>query len=210
MARTTFKLEGFKELDAALAALPDGLARGAAKRSMKKAGEIIAAAQRALAPVGPTGNLRDSISVQVKARNLTGLAEFGGVLSDGGSRQEAKQALRSARGERGSEGTRIVVNVGSSAPHAHLVEFGTVERHWLTGGIHIRGGRVGRGKGRRRILFTLSKGKSTGIMPANPFIRPAFDATKGVALAVLKHELAADVQRTAARYARRRAKKIGT
>lgn len=57
-----------------------------------------------------------------------------------------------------------MVKVGARAPHAHLVEFGTKERHTATG-------------------------KSTGTMPKRPFIRPAFDKTRSRVLAVFRAEI---------------------
>lgn len=53
------------------------------------------------------------------------------------------------------------------AQHAHLVEKGTKRRFW-----------TGR-KARKRGIESKLKGKSTGIMPAAPLMKPAFDATKG-------------------------------
>lgn len=170
--RGSFRLEGFKELDAALAELPASLARGASKRAVGKAARIMADAQQALANPG----LKDTIVVSTKARNLTGLAEFGAVLGSGGSAREAKQALRGARRTRGSEGTRITARVGSTSPLAHLFEFGTAPRTQKT------------------------TGRYTGVMPAEPFVRPAFDSKVGLVTSAIKAELAADIAKTRARY----------
>lgn len=176
--RGGFKLEGFAELDAKLAALPDRIAKGAAVRGMKKASRVIADDQERLANPG----LRDTIVVKAKARNLTGLAEFGAVLGSGGSRREAVGALRGARRDRGSEGTRVTVRIGSTSPLAHLFEFGTAPRTQKT------------------------TGRYTGIMPAEPFVRPSFDNNKEAALAAIKREITVEIGKSTARLERRASK----
>lgn len=178
----TFEIEGFAELDDKLRALPDNVAKRATIRAVKRASDLMAEAQRRRAPRGPTGNLRDSIRVTAKSRNLTGMAEYSAVLQSGGTHGAAQSAMREARRGNDSAGTRIFVLIGSTSPHAHLVEFGTGPRH------HEK------------------TGKFTGVMPAHPFIRPAFDETKGQVIAAFKSELAMEIQRTDARLARRAAK----
>jgi hypothetical protein len=64
------------------------------------------------------------------------------------------------------------VRIAVTAPHAHLVEYGTVER------FH---------KG----------GKSVGVMPANPFVRPAWDASSGQALATIRTTLSSEIAKIA-------------
>lgn len=178
--RGGFKLEGFADLDAKLAALPNNIARGAALRGMKKAGNLMADEQRALAPV-EDGTLVASIGVAGKSRNLAGLSEFGAVLRGGGSRGQVKAALRGARAG-GSSGTRISVRIGPTAPHAHLVEFGTGPRYQKT------------------------TGKFVGVMPAQPFIRPAFDVKKGAALTAIKREITVEIGKAQGRLDRKAAK----
>lgn len=173
-------LAGFSELEAKLAELPNNIAKNATVRAMRRAGDMMAEEQRRLAPHGPTGNLAESIRVTAKSRNLTGLMEYSAALNGGGSHRDAQLAMRAAR-RGGSEGTRIFMLIGATAPHAHLVEFGTVERFHKSG-------------------------KSVGVMPAQPFIRPAFDAKKGAVLAAIKSELTAEIERTTARLARKAAK----
>ncbi len=70
----------------------------------------------------------------------------------------------------------------SALPHAHLVEFGTGER------------------------FT-KDGKSTGTMPAEPFMRPAWDQHKSSMADGVGAELWEEIERTVARKSRRDAKK---
>ncbi len=78
--------------------------------------------------------------------------------------------------------TRVTVYVGSSAPHAHLIEFGTKDR-------------------------TQKKtGRFTGRISPNPFLRNAWDSTKEIALKILARELRAQIY-AAARRLRKRAEK---
>lgn len=179
------ELEGFANLEKALAGLPANIGKAVARRAIKEAGEQMADRQRALAPVDD-GELRDSINVKVRSRALDGLSEYGAVLQAGGSKRAASQALRKAKrqardnGE--SLGNRITVTVGAAAPHAHLIEFGTKPRkHKKTG-------------------------KSTGAGPAKPFIRPAFDAGLGDAVTKIGAGLEEEIAKASARIARKAAR----
>lgn len=180
-----FRTEGFAALQLALDELPANLGKAAARRAMRRAGEDMADAQRALVPVA-SGELRDSIGLDVSTRNLTGLAAYADARAAGGSSRDAARAMRTARRTAkkagAAQGTRIAVNVGAKAPHAHLVEFGTAPRKQ-------------------------KNGKSTGTMPAEPFIRPAFDAGKDRAIATIRDGLAEEIKLTAARAAKRAARK---
>lgn len=68
------------------------------------------------------------------------------------------------------------------APHAHLVEFGTGPR-------------------------TTKDGRSTGQMPAQPFLRPAFDANKQVFIDRVGAALWAEIDKVRKRMARKNAKR---
>lgn len=186
MARTTFRFDGGKELEKALKELPDNVGRGVARRAVKKAGEEMADEQRRRVPVDD-GELRDSIRVKVSTRNLDGLAEYAAVRQSGGSSGTASAALRSARREAKATGNhkghRIAADVGPTKPHAHLVEFGTGPRNWK------------------------KNGKSTGIMPASPYIRPAFDNGVGQAVDTITDGLTEEVAKAAKRMSKRLAKK---
>lgn len=185
MARSTISTSGFKDLERALAELPDNIGKAVARRTMKKAGEDMAEEQRRLAPVDD-GKYRDSISAKVSTKNIDGLAEYGQARRSGGSRKEASAALRAARREAKAAGTqkghRISVEVGPNSPLSYLIEFGSGERHHKSG-------------------------KSTGVMPASPVVRPAFD--NGVAQSIgtikagLEQEISAATKRIARKAARR-------
>ena len=68
--------------------------------------------------------------------------------------------------------TKVEVYVGSTSPLAHLVEFGTVERRQT------------------------ATGRETGHMPANPWARAAWDATKHQALEIFQKEVWAELLKT--------------
>lgn len=123
--RTTFNVEGLRELDAALGELPKATARNVLRRVLTSAAEPMADDARNLAPVDD-GQLRDSISISTKVKHKAGSSEFAAVLRGGGSKAEAVQAMRDARRAAGG-GSFAEVHVGPSveAPHAHLQEFGT-------------------------------------------------------------------------------------
>lgn len=175
-ARATVHVEGFDELERRLKALPEGLAKRGTMRAMRRAAGRMQEAVVSRAPIGPTGNLRKSIRIRAKSTNLTGLAEYAAALKGGRSYRDAQQALRAARSGGGSLGTRITVSVETAAPHAHLVEFGTVERFHKSG-------------------------KGTGAMPMDPFFRPAFDAAASGCLLDIERELKIEVLRMEARVA---------
>lgn len=122
----TVKMEGLRELDAALAQLPKSTARSVLRRALKKAAQPVADAADRMVPV-KSGGLKASLSVAGRTRNLTGLKEYGQTLKAGGSREEAVGALRSARRAAGGGGSRAEIDVRYTAPHAHLLEFGTVK-----------------------------------------------------------------------------------
>lgn len=172
MARETFALTGFSDLEEKLKALPQNVAKRASFAAMRRAAKIMADEQRALA-----GPFADTIIVKARAKNTAGLAEYGEVMRGGGSFRDASAALRDARRSSSGAPSRITVVVGSSAPHAHFSEFGTVERFWKSG-------------------------KSTGIMPMNPFIRPAWDAKVDDCLVAIKRELLVEIEKAETKIAR--------
>lgn len=89
---------------------------------------------------------------------------------------------RQRRGRRRSDPTEAVVYIGAGprGPGV-LAEFGTGHRTW-------------------------KNGKSTGSMPAQPFMRPAWEAGKDKALRDFSRELWDQIERSARRLAKRTAK----
>jgi HK97 gp10 family phage protein len=122
------QVSGLKELDLALGQLPKSVAKATLVRTLKKAGEPIAQAARAAAPIDD-GTLRDSIIVSARLKNKVGMAEFGAALKAGLGIGAARSALRDARRAAGG-GSFAEMYVGPSLGkgvlrYAHLQEFGT-------------------------------------------------------------------------------------
>ncbi|NBE05932.1 HK97-gp10 family putative phage morphogenesis protein [Paragemmobacter ruber] len=152
------RVEGLRELDDALKSLSTRTAKTTAERAMRKALRPVADAAKAAAPRSDDGkHMADTITV-------------------------AKVLKPSQRdgAERPTDFRRIMY-VGAESPHAHLIEFGTVERFHKSG-------------------------KSTGAMPAHPFMRPAWDGNVQAVLASLTEHLRREIDRAVARAARRAAK----
>lgn len=149
-------LKGAREIDAALKEMAKSTAVRTARQAMRNSLSPVEAAAKALAPVGPTGNLRDSVTISHK---LTP-SQAAGAPRDGKDVQH--------------------MYVGASAPHAHLVEFGTGPRFHKSG-------------------------KYVGEMPPNPWMRPAWDDNRDEVLNRLRADLWAAIQGFLDRKARREA-----
>lgn len=127
----SISIEGLKEVDKAIGELMTATnsrtAKNAIRRGLIKAGEPMAERMRQLAPVG-SGALRDSIIVSAKLKNPVGKAEYARVMAEGGTKSQALAAKRDALRAAAGTGSTVEVFVGPStrAPHAHLLEFGTV------------------------------------------------------------------------------------
>lgn len=147
----SLKIAGFKEMDALLLSMPRALATQGVNAGLRRALQPVAAAARAYAP----GSLNERITIAPRVK----------------AGQEAQSLIKPGKGRR-------VMYVGSGAPHAHLVEFGTGPRYHKSG-------------------------RYVGIMPPDPFLRPAWDANKDEVLAKLaqfvREEIAKAVTRRAAR-----------
>lgn len=129
MARTTFKIEGLRELDEALKELPRATARNVLKRALTKAGQPMADMARSLAPVDPDGGgtLRDNIVVSSRIKNKVGASEYAAAMRDGLGKEAAVAALRDARRAAAGMGSHAEVYVGptTKAFYGMFQEFGT-------------------------------------------------------------------------------------
>lgn len=111
-----FRIEGLKELEAALSDMPKATAKATIRRALKKAARPIEAAAENLAPVR-TGRLQKSVETSAKLskrqaaiqRRLTG---SGPKLTIDGFRSEPSKSVE------------IYVGAGV-VPQAHLQEFGS-------------------------------------------------------------------------------------
>lgn len=152
------KVEGLKDLEAGLKSLSQRTAKETAERAMVKALQPVADAARAAAPRSAAApHLADSIGVSKKLKDSQ------------------------KRGAEKPSDTRRIMYVGALMPHAHLIEFGTVERFHKSG-------------------------KSVGRMPARPFMRPAFDANVDAVLAAMTEHLRIEIDKSIKRAAKRAAK----
>lgn len=140
------KIEGLKEVQAALRALPDATAKNVMRRILKKRGEPIAEAARSNVPVDQ-GDLKNSIAVSTKLSR----------------RQKAKHR------KGGPDDIEVFIGPGTH-PQAHMQEFGTFKE------------------------------------PAQPFMRPAWDAEKTGVLEGIKDDLWTEINKAAQRLARKAAR----
>ena len=147
MAKGDIKLEGFKELDRALAELGNkSTERTLLRRVAKKALEPIRDDAKRLVPVDE-GELRDSIHIGGKMTKRARAAD----------RKQPKHGMR--------------LHMGTARSTAVAIEFGTYKA------------------------------------PAQPFMRPAWSSGKAEALYYIARTMGDEIEKTAARAAKRRAKK---
>ena len=103
MVRVGGEVFGGKELERALKQLPKATAKNVLRRALRNAAKPTVAAAEAMVPVGPTGNLKASISINTRLK----VSQRTGGRTDG-----------------------VEIFIGASSPpgyHAHLIEFGTVQ-----------------------------------------------------------------------------------
>ena len=137
-----FELTGVKEMVQLMEQLPTiSMQKGVLRKALKKAGQPI----------------KDEAIAKLGAQNLKG-DKLGSTIT------VSTSLKRSQKTAANSDRTRVFMYVGSWAPHAHLVEFGTTDRH-------------------------KKSGASTGFTSPKPFMRPAWDANKLKALDIYKKEL---------------------
>lgn len=107
--KITMKTTGFKELEQAIASIEKkATAKAVMRRSMIKAALPVVVAAEALAPKGPTGNLKGSIGISTKLSKR--------------QKREHKKAV--AEGRAAIE-MFLGPDYNKAGRHAHLVEFGT-------------------------------------------------------------------------------------
>jgi HK97 gp10 family phage protein len=124
-----------------------------------------------------TGDLSDSIIAVSKMKNTVGNAEFHAVMKSGGSKAEAVSALRKARRDAGGSGSFVLVQIGPK-----------------------------RGTKRQAIKAIVQEFGSVE-QPPQPYMRPAFDATKHQIISEIRQSLSVEISKSAER-ARKRALKL--
>lgn len=179
--KTTVKIEGFKELEAALAQIEKkATAKAVMRRALKNAAQPVADAANSYAPVGDDGLLSDSVIVGTKVANEAGKVAYASVMRGGGTKGEALAALKSAR--KGNSTVEMFIGPVVQAFYARFVEFGTAP--------HINGGRF-------------SGTQHPGTSP-QPFMRPAWDAGQQGVLDRVGQEMWSEISKAAARAAKRK------
>lgn len=148
-----FKMEGFKEIEQALAELPAGTARGVVRRSMKKELQVVADTANAFWP-----GADDGVFV---------------ITSKLAPSQPSPPSGRSI--------INLFVGADRSAPHAHLIEWGTGPRQHKSG-------------------------KYVGAVSPSPSLTPAWDMNKAQVLEGLGKRIWAELAATQKRRAAKAAK----
>lgn len=164
--RITGRVHGAAKFAAALHSIGDHVAqRQVLTSAMLSAAEPVAETAAALAPRG------EDMSKNAVARRR--------LHESIAARRYLSRAQKRKRG--GARIAQAEVFVGSTAPHAHLVEFG----HWLKRGKSSRGKvlshQVVRGSQGRIVRHDITRGPATrgrviGRVAPKPFLRPAWDA----------------------------------
>lgn len=159
-----------KALEEMLTKLPKTIGKNVLKRTLKKAAEPMRTAIANHAPEGPTGNLKDSIVISTKIQGIPG-----------------KSRSRTIRSKFGA-----TILVGSTAPHAHLIEFGTAARFSWT-------------KPRKRWKKTPGEHapKAVGSVLPFPFITVAWDKSKRNTINLFLRLLAEELVKASKSLARR-------
>lgn len=186
MATRAFSVShsGLRELDAALADLGKAAARGVMTRTLVKSAEPVAVAARGHAEANVrSGELKGSIAVGTKITNEVGKAEFSNVLRGGGSKADAVKAMRDARREANGEGTVAVAFVGYRPPIGSPAE-----------------------RKARNIKRYANEWGNRRMAP-QPNLRPAWDEKQREVLGSIKQNLTAEISKSIARTAKRKAKK---
>jgi HK97 gp10 family phage protein len=118
------KVEGLREIEAALKELPKATAKNIMRRVLIARAQPIADAMRRNAPKD-SGQLRDSIAVSTRSTGgSAGKQAFAATMAAGGTRKEAGAAAREAN--RATSGS-VFVYVGATAAgfYGSFAEFGT-------------------------------------------------------------------------------------
>ena len=156
----------WSEIDKAFKELPKTYGKSALKKALQEGAKPIREEAMKNAPIGPTGNLAKSFEISPKLKN-----------------------------RRIKSGAGVYMFVGSTAPHAHLVEFGTTNRYaW------------NKPKKRWRNKAIDHAPKYVGKMPSNPFFTKAWDSTKLVAFKIIQNEMWVQLVKKSRTIARKAAK----
>jgi HK97 gp10 family phage protein len=174
-------VSGLKELDASLGQLSKAAAKGVLTRVLMKAGEPIRDEAKRLAPKGETRQLSENIVVSTKTGKSgdAGKDAYAEVMKSGGSKADAVSAMRAARRSQGAGDSFAAVYVGPAK------------------------------SGKRNSIKAIVQEFGSVKQAPRAYLRPAFNATAGKALDVIRNLLGAEIAKAAARAAKRKAKAAG-
>lgn len=164
-----FDLTGDKALMRKLDKLTDKIGRRVLRKTMRAAAKPIVKQAKMNVPIGKTRNLKRSIGTRFRWYGGTGTQVA--VIGPRIKYKREKGASGTRRLVRDSRGRRISVLAGQ---HGYIVEFGTGPRY-------------------------TKKGAFRGIGPAQPFMRPAWDAKKKKAESAGVKKLREEVEKEARR-----------
>jgi HK97 gp10 family phage protein len=159
-----FHLAGLEEFDRALAELPKAVGKQVLRRASTKVLTPVRDTARQMAPrSGEVGGKGEQLAQTIHVRAKLKRSQMQGRVAAG----------------------HVETFVGATAPHAHLVEFGTGPRWQET------------------------TGRFTGQMPPRPFMRTAWDQHRGQMLTLLPKLLWEEVYKAARRVRRQSERLVG-
>ena len=125
--KSSFKIEGLKELEKALQSLSKATQGNVLKRAVAEPAADFAEAAAEIAPKSDKPVLSREIKVSKPKIINPGKAAFAAAMKGGATRAEAAAAARSANRSAGGSGKSVVTHVGPTkrAFHGSLQEFGT-------------------------------------------------------------------------------------
>ena len=174
-------LTGDKELEKTLKELGDKAADRVAKSVLNAGLTPVVKEAKKRAP----GSIKNAIGKR-NTRDRKGQHEAKAGIGVG-----KRKSIKKSKGSLARQ-KAIASNTSMNAPHAHLVALGTVAR---------KRQRIG---GKFSYLNNPSDRQlSTGTMPANPFFRKAYEATKGTAAERMKKQAEKALEREAIKAAKR-------
>lgn len=187
----TFRLEGFPDLERSILQIEKRATRVAiTRRALQKAAEPMREMASRYAPVAD-GDLSDGIKISVRATGEVGRAAYAAVMREtSGDKVAALSAMRTARRAFKASNPPAILYMGpvKGLFYAKFVEFGTRP--------HKNGGRF-------------AGSQHPGTAP-DPFMRPAFDAEAQRTVDRLAPLIWAEIDKSALRAARRRARAGGS
>ena len=172
-------LSGLPQLEAALKHLSDKAADRVSKAALGGGGAVLRREIKKLAPVGPTGNLKEGIKYRF-------------IKAKGRQQVSAKAGINVGKQKR-DKVTKQFSGV-SSAPHGHLVGAGTKKTRYRT----RLGGRFS------YIQNPTDEQLSTGRMPANSFVKRGTRAARPMMIAAMQKRSAKALIREAAKAKRKK------